>query len=152
MARRCKVLLFDYAELWQKHQRHQKPSSEGPDRRQVQELHHPHIREPGPRLRSAGGHSGDGGDWAETPEPSTETPAPSTLKVTYGYLVSMYKAAVLFHVVGPSPCVGMNLPAVVDVAVVPLATEKVQERADRIWKPYKPMGCPAAPPGFGPRK
>nr|WP_186372129.1 hypothetical protein [Arthrobacter sp. KBS0702] len=71
------------------------------------------------------------GDWAETL-------APSTLKVTYGYLASMFKAAVLDHVVAASPCVGINLPAVVDVAVVPLRTEKVQELADKIWKPHKP--------------
>lgn len=72
------------------------------------------------------------GDWAETL-------APSTLKVTYGYLASMVKAAVLDHMVAKSPCVGFNLAAVVDVAVVPLRTEKVQEVADKIWKPYQPM-------------
>ncbi|MBT2594693.1 site-specific integrase [Arthrobacter sp. ISL-72] len=72
------------------------------------------------------------GEWSESL-------APSTVKVTYGYLASMFKAAVLDGVVAASPCVGIRLPTVEDVAVVPLRTEKVQELADRIWRPYRPM-------------
>lgn len=132
VARRRKVLLSDYAETWQKHQRHQRPSSQSQIAAKFKNYIIPTFGHRALDAIQRADIQEAVGDWAESL-------APSTLKVTYGYLASMYKAAVLDHVVATSPCVGINLPAVVDVAVVPLRTEKVQELADKIWKPYKPM-------------
>lgn len=40
--------------------------------------------------------------------------APSTLHVVYGYLSTMFKAAVLDRVIGVSPCQGIKLPVIPD--------------------------------------
>lgn len=132
VAKRRKVLLSDYADTWQKNQLHQRQSSRG----QIAPKFKHYI------LPSFGHRALDAIQRADVQEAVGEwsaTLAPSTVKVTYGYLASMYRAAVLDGVVAVSPCVGIRLPTVEDVAVVPLRTEKVQELADRIWRPYRPM-------------
>ncbi|QDG63228.1 hypothetical protein [Pseudarthrobacter sp. NIBRBAC000502771] len=114
-----KVLFADYAEAWQRHQLDQRDSS----REQIAAKFKLYI------VPSFGKRSLDTiqrrdvqtavGDWAESL-------APSTVKVTYGYLSALFKAAVLDGLIAKTPCVGIKLPAVEDVPVVPLRTEVVQ--------------------------
>lgn len=141
VANRKKVLLADYAEGWQKHQLHQRASS----REQIAAKFRLYI------VPSLGGATLDSvsradvqaavGEWSESL-------AASTVKVTYGYLAAMYKAAVLDGHVQKSPCMSVRLPKVEDVAVVPLRTEVVQQLADAIWRPYQPMVVFAAATGL----
>lgn len=132
VARRKRVLLSEYAETWQKHQLHQRPSS----REQITAKFKLYIL---PSFQNRALDAIQRADVQEAVGEWSHSLAPSTLKVTYGYLASMYKAAVLDWLVAKTPCVGIKLPAVEDVPVVPLRTEKVQELADRIWRPYQPM-------------
>lgn len=132
VARRKRVLLADYAETWQKHQLHQRASS----REQISAKFKNYIL---PSFANRALDAVQRADVQEAVGEWSETLAPSTVKVTYGYLASMYKAAVLDGLIAKTPCVGVKLPTVEDVPVVPLRTEKVQDLADRIWKPYQPM-------------
>lgn len=72
------------------------------------------------------------GTWAESL-------APSTVKVTYGYLSAMFRVVLLDGFSPKSPCVGLKLPALDDVTVVPLRTEVVQLLAERIYSPFRPL-------------
>lgn len=128
-----KVLLADYAEQWKKDQLHYRASS----REQVEAKMKLYI------IPSLGSMALDavrredvqaavGGEWAESL-------APSTVKVTYGYLAAMFKAAVLDGKVQKSPCAAIRLPKIEPEAVVPLRTAVVQRLAAEIWRPYRPM-------------
>jgi integrase len=132
VARRKRVLLADYAATWQKHQLHQRSSS----REQITAKFKLYIL---PSFEHRALDAIQRADVQEAVGEWSESLAPSTVKVTYGYLASMFKAAVLDGAVAKTPCVGIKLPTVEDVPVVPLRTEKVQELADRIWRPYQPM-------------
>lgn len=132
VARRKRVLLADYAAKWQRDQLHHRESS----REQVTAKLKLYI------VPSLGDKVLDAiqrvdvqaavGEWSVSL-------APSTVKVTYGYLSAMFKAAVLDGVIVKSPCVGIRLPKIEDEAVVPLRTETVQMLADKMWRPYRPM-------------
>lgn len=129
---RRKVLVSDYAETWQRHQLDQRGSSRESittkfklyivpsfGKKTLDTVHRSDVQEAV-------------GEWAETL-------APATIKVTYGYLAAMFKAAVLDGLIPKSPCVGIKLPTVEDVPVVPLRTEVVQLLAEKIYKPFRPM-------------
>lgn len=129
---RTKVLLADYAEQWKRDQLHHRASS----REQVEAKMKLYI------IPSLGKMALDSvrredvqaavGEWAESL-------APSTVKVTYGYLAAMFKAAVLDGKVQKTPCISIRLPKIEPEAVVPLRTEVVQRLASEIWRPYRPM-------------
>jgi integrase len=129
---RKKILLADYAESWQNDQLHQRASS----REQITARFRLNI------VPSLGSKTLDNiqrsdvqaavGDWAQSL-------APSTVKVAYGYLAAMFKAAVLDGHIPKTPCVGIKLPKVEQVTIIPLGSETVQALADGIWKPYRPM-------------
>lgn len=129
---RQKTLLSDYAEQWRKAQLHHRASS----REQVEAKLKLYI------IPSLGKRALDDirredvqaavGEWSESL-------AASTVKVTYGYLAAMFKAAVLDGKVQKTPCVSIRLPKIEPEAVVPLRTDVVQRLAGEIWKPYRPM-------------
>jgi integrase len=141
VTRRQAVLLSDYAVKWQRDQLHHRDSS----REQVTAKMKLYI------VPSLGHLTLDSiqrvdiqaavGEWSASL-------APSTVKVTYGYLSAMLKAAVLDGVLAKSPCVGIRLPKIEPEAVVPIRTEVVQQLADTIWKPYRPMVVFAAATGM----
>lgn len=141
VARRKRVLLADYARVWEEHQLDQRASS----REQVAAKLKLYI------IPSLGNMPLDSiqridvqaavGEWSASL-------APSTVKVTYGYLAAMMKAAVLDGNLPKSPCVGIRLPKVDQEAVVPIRPEVVQKLADTIWKPYRPMVVFAAATGM----
>lgn len=56
---------------------------------------------------------------------AAEFQAPSTVEVTYGYVATVFRSAVLDRVLAHSPCVKINLPAVQRVRVVPLVVPQV---------------------------
>ncbi|MDJ0319795.1 site-specific integrase [Pseudarthrobacter sp. PS3-L1] len=127
-----KVLFADYAASWEKSQLHLRESS----REQISRKLRNHL------IPAFENKTLDAITRAHVQEAVSEwskTLAPATLKVTYGYLASMYKAAVMDGVVGKSPCVGIKLTPIEDVAVVPLRTEKVQELADASVGVYRRM-------------
>ena len=127
-----RIMFEDYAATWQDHQLHHRPAS----REQVTGKFRGYI------LPSFSGNTLDSirradvqaavGEWASHL-------APSTVKVTYGYLAGLFKAAVLDGAIPKSPCVGIRLPKVEEEAVIPLRTEVVQMLAERIYKPFRPM-------------
>lgn len=132
VARRQRVLLADYAEKWKRSQlQHRASSAE-----QVEGKLRLYI------IPTLGNRALDGitradvqdavGEWRESL-------APSSVKVTYGYLSAIFKTAVLDGVIAKSPCVGIKLPPVEDAPVVPLRTEVVQLLAEEIYKPFRPM-------------
>lgn len=132
VGRRQKVLLSDYAAQWQKHQLHNRASS----REQVEAKMKLYII-PTLGKKALGDVRREDvqeavGEWAESL-------APSTVKVTYGYLAAMFKTAVLDGKIQKSPCLSIKLPKIEDVAVIPLKTATVQRLAEVIWKPYRPM-------------
>lgn len=127
-----RVLFEEYAQTWQEHQLHQRSSS----REQITNKFRLHI------LPAFEGQTLDSirrvdiqaavGEWAADL-------APSTVKVTYGYVAALFKAAVLDGAIPKSPCVGIRLPKVEESAIIPLRTEVVQLLAERIYKPFQPM-------------
>ncbi|MFS0716849.1 tyrosine-type recombinase/integrase [Arthrobacter sp. 1P04PC] len=141
VASRKKLLLSEYAVTWKEHQLHQRASS----REQIEARFRLNI------IPSLGGMAMDSvqrpdvqaavGEWAKTL-------APSTVKVAYGYLAAMFKAAVLDGVVAKTPCVGIKLPKVEQPTIVPLTTATVQELANSVWRPYQPMVVVCAATGL----
>lgn len=132
VGRRQKVLLSDYAEQWQKDQLHNRDSS----REQVTAKMKLYII-PSLGKKALGDIRREDvqaavGEWAESL-------APSTVKVTYGYLAAMFKAAVLDGKVQKSPCLSISLPKLEAEAVIPLRTETVRALAKQIWRPYRAM-------------
>lgn len=130
--RRKKVLLADYAEKWQKDQLHHRDSS----REQVEVKMRVYIV---PSLGHLTLDSIHRSDVQDAVAEWSDSLAPSTVKLTYGYLSAMFKAAVLDGVIPKSPCVKIRMPKVEPEAVVPLKTETVQRLARTIWTPYRPM-------------
>lgn len=129
---RKRVLLSDYAETWQRTQLHQRSTS----KEQIQTKLRLYI------IPTLGGRAVDGITRADVQEAVGEwsdSLAPSSVKVTYSYLAAIFKAAVLDGLIAKTPCVGINLPTVEDVAVVPLRTEVVQLLAEKIYTPFRPM-------------
>lgn len=132
VASRKKLLLSDYAVTWKEHQLHQRASS----REQIEARFRLNI------IPSLGSMAMDAvqrpdvqaavGEWAKSL-------APSTVKVAYGYLAAMFKAAALDGVVAKSPCIGIKLPKIEQPTIVPLTTGTVQALADGMWRPYRPM-------------
>lgn len=132
VASRQKVLLSDYAEKWRRNQLQHRPAS----REQVEGKLRLYI------IPTLGGRALDSVTRADVQEAVgewSESLAPSSVKVTYGYLAAIFKTAVLDGVIAKTPCVGINLPTVEDVAVVPLRTEVVQMLAEKIYAPFRPM-------------
>lgn len=131
MRDRNKILLTDYAETWQKTQLHHRSSS----REQVTANLRLCILPSLGHFTLDAVHRADvqsaAGEWSELL-------APSTIKVTYGYLSAIFKAAVLDGHIQKGPCLSIRLPKVEDVAVIPLRTETVQRLAEAIWRPYRP--------------
>ncbi len=62
--------------------------------------------------------------------------APTTMRLVYGYLVSMFAAAVLDRRIGSSPCVGVRLP---DVGAASTTSQR-QTRCTS-WPRRSPSGC-----------
>lgn len=129
---RKKILLSDYAEKWQKAQLHHRASS----KEQVTAKLKLYIIPSLGHMTLDSVHREDVqaavGEWSQSL-------APSTVKVTYGYLAAMFKAAVLDGNLQKSPCLSIRLPTIEDEAVIPLKTETVQRLAKEIWRPYRPM-------------
>lgn len=138
---RKKILLADYAEQWQADQLHQRASS----REQITARFRINI------VPSLGHKPLDAiervdvqaavGEWSATL-------APSTVRVAYSYLATMFKAAVLDGHVRTTPCIKIKLPKIEDVPVVPLKPATVQEISERIFTPYRPMVVFAAATGL----
>jgi len=132
VASRQKVLFADYADKWRRNQLQHRPSS----KEQVEGKLRLYI------IPTLGGRALDSitrADIQEAVGEWCESLAPSSVKVTYGYVSAIFKAAVLDGVIAKSPCIGIKLPPVEDVPVVPLRTEVVQLLAERIYKPFRPM-------------
>lgn len=53
--------------------------------------------------------------------------APSTIEITYGFVASVFKSAVLDRVVNETPCLKINLPEVIQKKVVPLVIPQVSK-------------------------
>lgn len=132
VASRKKILFGDYAEKWRKSQLQHRPSSresvEGKLRRYII-----------PTLGSRALDSISRADVQDAVGEWSGSLAPSSVKVTYGYVSAIFKTAVLDGVIAKSPCVGIKLPTVEDVPVVPLRTEVVQMLAEKIYTPFRPM-------------
>jgi len=132
VASRQKVLFADYADKWRRNQLQHRPSS----KEQVEGKLRLYI------IPTLGGRALDSitrADIQEAVGEWCESLAPSSVKVTYGYVSAIFKAAVLDGIIAKSPCIGIKLPPVEDVPVVPLRTEVVQLLAERIYKPFRPM-------------
>jgi integrase len=65
--------------------------------------------------------------------------APSTARIAYSYLVSMFGAAVRDRVIATSPCVGVTLPAIEAAAHLILTPEQVHAVAAALPKRYRPL-------------
>ncbi|MFC0626111.1 tyrosine-type recombinase/integrase [Kribbella deserti] len=63
--------------------------------------------------------------------------APTTCEVTYGYMATVFRSAVLDRVIERSPCVRINLPEVVKKKVTPLLLEQVTAIYDHMPGRYK---------------
>jgi integrase len=64
--------------------------------------------------------------------------APRSIRDTwYGFLRSMFHAAVADEVISRSPCVDIRLPEVVDIQVTPLTAAQVQDLADAIDRRFR---------------
>lgn len=138
---RKKILLRVYAEKWQQDQLHQRDSS----REQITARFRINI------IPSLGGKPLDVVERADVQAAVGEwsrTLAPSTVRVAYSYLATMYKAAVLDGHVRSTPCVSIKLPKVEDVPVVPLKAAVVQAISERIFTPHRPMVVFAAATGL----
>lgn len=138
---RKKILLSDYAAAWEKNLLHQRPTS----KEQIQGKLRLYI------VPTLGRYALDAVSRADVQEAVgewSESLAPSTVKLTYSYLAAMFKAAVLDGVIAKSPCIGINLPTVEGIAIVPLRTEVVQMLAERIYVPYRPAVVLCAATGF----
>lgn len=132
VATRKKILLSEYVERWEKTQLHQRDSSQEQIAAKVKLYLVPTLGRMTLDSITRADVQDAVGEWAKSL-------APSTLHVTYGYLAAMYKAAVLDGLVAKTPCVGINLPAIEDEAIVPLRTEVVQLLAEKIYVPYRPL-------------
>jgi integrase len=78
--------------------------------------------------------------WIDGDEASGRKPlAPATIEVTYGYLASIMKSAVLDRLIRESPCRAVKLPPIVRERVIPLTTEQVHQIADSVTPRYRAM-------------
>lgn len=69
----------------------------------------------------------------------SETMAPTSVSVIYGYLAAMMKAALGDRLIRESPCRGINLPRIEHERIVPLTVEQVHAIAGSISKRYRGM-------------
>ncbi|GGM12956.1 tyrosine-type recombinase/integrase [Nakamurella endophytica] len=122
----------EYGDRWIGLQLHQRASST----QQMETRWRLHIRPALGELRLADvtrAHVQDAvAGWARTL-------APATVSVTYGYLASMMKAAVLDRLLRESPCRGVKLPRLEVDKVVPLSVAQVHTIAERIGRRYRGM-------------
>ncbi|WP_284984242.1 site-specific integrase [Arthrobacter sp. efr-133-TYG-118] len=127
-----RTLFEDYAASWQEQQIHQRDSSRvNIDRRMRNDV-----------LPSFTGRALEDITRQEVQAAVltwSRTLAPATVKVSYGYLASMMKAAVLDGHLDASPCVGIRMPKIEHVPIVPLPTEQVQRIANTMQAHYRPM-------------
>jgi integrase len=135
-----RTTLAEYGDQWVRSQLHQRASSE----EQMEIRWRVHIRPvlghlllselSRPRVQAAVL------EWKNGDEASGRKPlAPSTIAVTYGYLASMMKSAVLDRLIRESPCRDVRLPRAATERVVPLTTEQVHQIALDIGPRYRAM-------------
>lgn len=74
--------------------------------------------------------------------------APATVQVTYSYVATIFKAAVLDKRVAESPCRGIKLPEVVKEQVVPMTTDQVHAIIEAMPERYRAMVVLAAGTGM----
>jgi integrase len=74
--------------------------------------------------------------------------APATAEVTYSYVATIFKAAVLDQRVAKSPCQSIKLPEVVKDRVVPMTTDEVQVIVEAMPERYWAMVILAAGTGM----
>jgi integrase len=78
----------------------------------------------------------------------SQTLAPATVSVVYGYLASMAKAAVADRLIRESPCQRIRLPKAEHERVVPLRVQQVRMIADQISERFKGLVWLAAGTGM----
>jgi integrase len=79
---------------------------------------------------------------------AAERLAPSTVEVTYGYVATVFKSAVLDGMLARTPCVGIKLPEVVHKRVVPLLLPQVSKIRLAMPDRYQAAVTIAAASGF----
>lgn len=130
-----------YAEQWRRERLHHRDSTaeaaEGMFRRmllpQLGELPLPNVTR---------------GDVQQAVVEWSEHYAPSTVRIAYGYVASVFKDAVLDQLAQRSPCVRINLPALPDKRVIPLSVDQVKEIAQRVPAWYRSMVIVGAATGL----
>lgn len=126
------VLFGEYAKQWEAQQIHQRPSSRDGIERKLRL----HI------LPALGGHRIEQVTRADVQGAVirwSEVLAPRTVAITYTYLSSIMKAAMLDGLVRANPCVGVRLPRKERELVRPLGVESVQAVHAAMWESYKPL-------------
>ncbi len=78
--------------------------------------------------------------------------APSTVALTFGYLTSMFKAAVLDKAIGVSPCVGVKLPPIPDPDRHIPTPDEIHAVADALPPYYRAAVFVAAGCGLRPQE
>lgn len=76
--------------------------------------------------------------------------APSTLRVGYSYVASIFTAAVLDRLIVASPCVGIDLPTVSRKRVTPLTVEQVRAIEAALPEPLRAAMVLASASGLRP--
>ncbi|MFI6508053.1 tyrosine-type recombinase/integrase [Streptosporangium sp. NPDC050855] len=80
----------------------------------------------------------------------SEELAPSTVHVLYGYVSSIFLAAVRDRVIGHSPCVGIRLPAPETRKITPLDVQTVMALANAVPARYRAIVLTAVGTGLRP--
>jgi integrase len=124
--------LAEYGDQWVTTQIHQRPSSA----EQMESRWRLHIRPAlgGVKLADLTRHRVQAAVVAWS-----ETMAPSTVGVVYGYLASICKSAVHDRLMRDTPCRDINLPRVDRERVIPLTVNQVRLIADRVHPRYQAM-------------
>lgn len=79
---------------------------------------------------------------------ASESLAPTTVEVTYGYVASVFKSAVTDKLISASPCVEIKLPEIKKRKVTPLLTEQVSKIALAVPDRYRAAVIVAAASGL----
>ena len=100
------------------------------------------------KLVPSGDH-GKGKRWQVRWRDGSQVLAPSTLEVTYAYLVRPLKTAVRDRIIASNPCDGVRLPRQRKAEVVPLHKDAVRALIDVAAPHSAPCTCSPLPRGSG---
>jgi integrase len=142
-AARGKITLREMGERWYAEQAHQRGTSQDVIRRRLTHTIYPTLGDI-PLADLNRDHVRDAVTaW-------TRTLAPSTVRLSYGYLASILKLAVEERRITQSPCRRISLPPTGDAPITPLTVGQVQALIDHLWTPYQPMAVFVAATGVRP--